>query len=182
MSTPLAIAGLVLLAAVVAALYNSLVSARLRVREAWSSIDVQLQRRASLVPNLVEVVKAYAGYERETMERVVAARAALGAASGAHAAARANAALTGALGSFFALAETYPDLKANERYAELQADLSDTENKIARARNYYNGAVEVYNTRVQTFPTLLIARPFGFAPAEFFSAGPGADEPVVVAV
>ena len=176
------IAGLGVLVAVIAALYNSLVSARLRVREAWSAIEVQLQRRASLVPNLVEVVKGYAGYERDTLERVTEARAALDGAAGARAAARANAALTGALGRFLVLAEAYPDLKANERYAQLQADLADTENKIARARNYYNGAVEIYNTRVQTFPTLLVARPFGFAPAEFFSAEPAADEAVAVAV
>lgn len=174
MSAGWVVGGLVLVAALAAALYNSLVSARLRVREAWSAIDVQLQRRASLIPNLVEVVKGYAGFERDTMTRVIEARGALGSAVGVRAAAAANAALTGALGTFFALAEAYPDLKANERYAQLQADLADTENKVARARNYYNGAVEIYNIRVQSFPMLLLAGPCGFAPAEFFAAESGA--------
>lgn len=161
-----------------AILYNSLVSARLRVREAWSAIDVQLQRRASLIPNLVEVVKGYASYERGTLQQIVEARGALSAAAGPRAAAQANAALTGALGTFFALAEAYPDLKASQRYGQLQADLADTENKIAYARNYYNGAVELYNSRVQSFPALLIASSLGFAPAEFFTAEAGAERPV----
>lgn len=166
----------VALASAVAVLYNLLVSARLRVREGWSAIDVQLQRRASLIPNLVEVVKGYAAYERGTMQQLVEARSALGAAAGAREAARANAALTGALGTLFALAEAYPDLKANERFAQLQRDLADTENLIAYARNYYNGAVELYNTRVQRFPSLLVAGLFGFSPAEFFTAEPPARE------
>jgi LemA protein len=168
------IAACVLLGGMVIVLYNGLVSARLRVREAWSAIDVQLQRRASLIPNLVEVVKGYASYERGTMMKIVEARGALGTATGPREAAQANAALTGALGAFFALAEAYPDLKANQRYAQLQTDLADTENKIAYARNYYNGAVEIYNIRVQRFPALLVAQPLGFAPAEFFNAEPGA--------
>lgn len=182
MNTAVLIAALVVLAAGVAALYNSLVSARLRVREAWSAIDVQLQRRASLIPNLVEVVKGYAGYERDTITKVVEARGALGSAAGPRAAAQANAALTGALATFFALAEAYPDLQANQRFAQLQRDLADTENKIAYARNYYNGAVEIYNVRIQRFPALLVAGSLGFAPAEFFSAEPGAERVVPVAV
>jgi LemA protein len=159
-------AGLVLLA--IAFLYNGLVRARQRVREAWSAIDVQLQRRAALIPNLVESVKGYAAYERDTLRRVVEARTALGAAAGPAAAARAYEDLSGALGTFFAFAEAYPELKASERFAQLQTDLTDTENKIAFARNYYNGAVEAYNIRVQSFPGLLVARPFAFAAAEFF--------------
>jgi LemA protein len=155
-------------------LYNGLVAARQRVREAWSSIDVQLQRRASLIPNLVQAVKGYAAYERGTLEQVVQARTALGTASGPRASARANADLSAALTTFFAVAEAYPDLKASERFAQLQADLADTENQVAFARNYYNGAVELYNTRVQSIPGALVARPFGFAPAEFFSAEAGA--------
>ena len=151
-------------------LYNGLVAARQRVREAWSSIDVQLQRRASLIPNLVEAVKGYAEYEKGTLEKVVRARAALGRASGPGAAAQANAELTSALTTFFAVAEAYPDLKATERFAQLQTDLADTENKVAFARNYYNGAVELYNIKVQSFPSLIVARLFQFAPAEFFSA------------
>ena len=168
------IALVVLLIAVGIILYNRLVGARQRVREAWSSIDVQLQRRASLIPNLVQAVKGYAEYERGTLEKVVQARTALGTASGPRASAQANAELSAALTTFFAVAEAYPDLKATERFAQLQTDLSDTENKVAYARNYYNGAVELYNTRVQTVPGVLVARPFGFAPAEFFSAEPGA--------
>ena len=164
------VVGFVLVISVIV-IYNSLVSGRLRVREAWSSIDVQLQRRASLIPNLVETVKGYAAYERETLKKLTDARSALGAASGPRAAATADAALTASLGTFFALAEAYPDLKANERFAQLQRDLADTENKIAFARNYYNGAVEIFNIRAQTFPNLLVARAFGFAPAEFFAAG-----------
>jgi LemA protein len=160
--------GVLVLVAVV--LYNGLVSARQRVREAWSAIDVQLQRRASLIPNLVESVKGYAAYERETLRRVTEARTALGTAASPTAAARANAELTNALGTFFAVAEAYPDLKANERFAQLQTDLTDTENKVAFARNYYNGAVEAYNIKVQSVPGLVVARPLGFSPAEFFTA------------
>ncbi len=171
----------VLLAAVVL-LYNGLVAAFQHVREAWSAVDVQLQRRASLIPNLVESVKGYAEYERGTMERVVSARGALGTAAGPREAARANAELTAALGTFFALAEAYPDLKANERFAQLQADLADTENKIAYARNYYNGAVEIYNVRVESFPGLLVAGPTGFKRAEFFAAESSASAPVSVSV
>jgi len=151
-------------------LYNGLVRARQRVREGWSAIEVQLQRRASLIPNLVECVRGYAEYERGTMTRIVEARGALGAAAGPGASARANDDLSTALRTFFAVAEAYPDLKASERFAQLQADLADTENKIAYARNYYNGAVETYNIKVQTVPGLLVARPFGFRSAEFFAA------------
>jgi LemA protein len=154
--------------------YNALVSARLRTREAWSAIDVQLQRRASLIPNLVESVKGYATYERETLKKVIEARGALSSAAGPRDAARANDDLSGALRSFFAVAEAYPDLKANERFAQLQRDLADTENKIAFARNYYNGAVELYNIKVQSVPGVFLAGVFGFAPAEFFVAEPQA--------
>ena len=165
-----ALVGLFAVAVAAVVLYNGLVTARQRVREGWSAIDVQLQRRSSLIPNLVEAVKGYAAYERETMTRVVEARRALGDAAGPAAAARANADLTGALHTVFALAEAYPDLKASGRFAQLQTDLADTENKIAYARNYYNGAVEAYNIKVETVPGFLIARSFRFLPAEFFSA------------
>ena len=131
---------------------------------------MQLLRRASLIPNLVESVQGYAAYERGTLKQIVEARGALGAAAGPGAAALANDNLTAALGTFFAVAEAYPDLKASERFAQLQTDLADTENRIAYARNYYNGAVETYNIRVEALPGLLIARPFGFTPAEFFAA------------
>ena len=151
-------------------LYNALVGARQRVREGWSAIEVQLKRRSSLVPNLVEVVKGAADYERGTLQRLTEARGLLGGAAGPEAAARADAVLTGALRTFLAVAEAYPELKASERFAQLQLDLADTENKIAYARNYYNGAVEIYNNRVQRFPGLIVARVCRFAPAEFFAA------------
>jgi LemA protein len=163
-------------------IYNGLVRARLRVGEAWSAVDVQLQRRASLIPNLVETVKGYAAYERDTITRVVQSRTALTSAEGPRAAAAANAELTAALGPLFALSEAYPDLKANQSYLLLQHDLRDTENKIAFARNYYNGAVEEYNTRVQSVPGLLVARPFGFGAAEFFTADEDAKAAVEVDV
>ena len=169
----LAIAG-----AGVAALYNGLVRARLRTHEAWSAIDVQLQRRSSLIPNLVEVVKGYAAHEQETLTRVMKARGALGTAAGPEAAATANDDLSGALGRLFALAEAYPDLKADTQFARLQTELADTENKVAYARNYYNGAVEIYNTRAQTIPGNLVAGLFRFLPAEFFKAGSTARLPV----
>jgi LemA protein len=158
-------------AAVLAWMYNRLVSARLRVREAWGAVDVQLQRRASLIPNLVESVQGYAAWERDTMQRVVEARGALAGATGPRGAARANDDLSRALGTLFAVAEAYPELQASERFAQLQSDLADTENRIAFARNYYNGAVETFNIRVESFPGLLVARAFGFRPADFFSAG-----------
>jgi LemA protein len=157
-------------AAAVALLYNALVRTRQRVREGWGAIDVQLQRRASLVPNLVETVRAYAEYERDTLESITQARSSLRAAPGPTAAAKANADLSLALGKLFAVAEAYPDLKASSRFAQLQADLTETENLIAFARNYYNGAVEAHNIRVESFPGLIVARMFGFLPAEFFAA------------
>ena len=155
-------------------LYNGLVSARFRVREAWSAIDVQLQRRASLIPNLVDTVKGYASFERDTLMKVTEARSALGTATGPRAVAKASDDLGGALRRLIAVAEAYPELKANERFAQLQADLADTENKIAYARNYYNGAVEAYNIKTQSLPGVLIARATGFAPVEFFTAEAGA--------
>ena len=172
MGTSAALIALGVVVLILVLVYNGLVSARLRVREAWSAIDVQLQRRASLIPTLVESVKGYAEYERETLRKVVEARNALGGASGPRAAAAANDQLTGALTTFFALAEAYPDLKANERFAQLQRDLTDTENKIAYARNYYNGAVETYNIKVESVPGVLIAGPLRFVRAEFFGEEP----------
>ncbi len=160
--------------------YNGLVRARLRVQEAWSAVEVQLQRRAALIPNLVETVKGYAAHERGTLESVTRARAALQSASTPAAAAEANNQLTQTLRSLFAVAEAYPDLKANQDFLHLQQELSDTEDKVAYARNYYNGAVETYNGRVQTVPTMFIAGPFGFRPAEFFAAEPEAREPLRV--
>jgi len=160
----------VVLGFVLVGMYNGLVSARLRVKEAWSGIDVQLKRRASLIPNLVETVKGYAAHERETLESVTRARAMLDNAGTAQQAGQANNMLTQALRSLFAVAEAYPDLKANQNFLELQRELTDTEEKISYARQFYNRNVLNYNTRLQTFPTVLIGGMFGFQPEEFFEA------------
>ena len=174
---------LVVVAVVVLAvltMYNGLVRARLRVREAWSAVEVQLQRRADLIPNLVETVKGYVAHERGTLESVTRARAALQSASGPAQAAEANNQLTQTLRSLFAVAEAYPELRASANFQQLQQDLEETEDKVAYARNYYNGAVEQYNGKVQTVPTLFIAGPFGFRPAEFFTGSADSQAPVRV--
>jgi LemA protein len=164
------VAAIVLLGVVVLMMYNGLVRARLRVREAWSAIQVQLQRRASLIPNLVETVKGYASHERGTLEQVTQARAALQSAGSPAQAAEANNVLTGALRTLFAVAEAYPDLKANQNFLALQRDLADTEDKISYARTYYNANVRQYNERVHTIPTAIIAGMFGFHSEQFFQA------------
>ena len=150
--------------------YNQLVRARNQVREAWSGIDVQLGRRAGLIPNLVETVRGYAHHERQTFEHVIRARGALQAAGSAHDAANANEALSYALSRLFAVVESYPQLRASETFRRLQTELSDIEEKIAYARQFYNRTVFDYNTRVHTVPLLVIARTFDFPPAEFFEA------------
>ncbi len=163
-------------------LYNRFVRLRVRSDEAWSDIDVQMKRRYDLIPNLIETVKGYATHEREAFENVTKARAAaMGAQSiGDHA--KAENMLTGALKSLFAVAEAYPDLKANQNFLELQRELSDTENKIQAARRFYNGNVRDLNTAVQTFPSNLIAGMFGFGKRDFFDLdeNPEAREPVKV--
>jgi LemA protein len=151
-------------------LYNGLVTSRMHVRESWSGIDVHLKRRSSLIPNLVETVKGYAAHEREVFENVTKARAALMSAGDAKAAAEANNQLTGALKTLFAVAENYPQLRASENFMQLQKELSDIEAKIAYARQFYNSNVMSYNTRIQIFPNVLVAGPFGFKPADFFAA------------
>jgi LemA protein len=165
--------GIVLVVVVVVLLwgisvYNNLVRGRNRVREAWSGIDVQLRRRASLVPNLVETVRGYAAHERGVFEAVARARSALQQAGGAAASASANTALSQALGHLFAVAEAYPQLRASESFTSLQRDLGDTEDKIAFARQFYNRNVLDFNTRVEAFPGNLVASTLGFSPAEFF--------------
>ncbi|MGE0060194.1 MAG: LemA family protein [Dehalococcoidia bacterium] len=160
----------VVLGFVLVGMYNGLVAGRLRVKEAWSGIDVQLKRRLSLIPNLVETVKGYASHERETLEAVTRARSMLDNAGTAQQAAQANNMLTQALRSLFAVSEAYPDLKANQNFLELQRELSDTEEKISYARQFYNRNVLSYNTKLQTFPTVLIGGMFGFQPEEFFEA------------
>ena len=148
--------------------YNDLVRSKKRVQEAWSGIDVQLRRRASLLPNLVEVVKGYANHEREVFEEVARARGALQQGGGAGQAANANNMLNQALLRLFAVVENYPQLRASDNFLSLRSDLSDTEEKIAYARQFYNRNVLDYNTRIDTYPDTLIARTFNFLPAEFF--------------
>jgi LemA protein len=158
----------VLIGFILVGMYNGLVRSRNRVKEAWSGIDVQLRRRASLVPNLVETVKGYAAHERETFEEVTRARAQLENASGAADSAAANNMLTGALRHLFAVAEAYPELQAAENFRDLQRELSDIEEKIAFSRQFYNSNVLDYNNRIQTVPTVFIAGMFGFTREEFF--------------
>lgn len=148
--------------------YNSLVRLKNQMQEAWSDIDVQLKRRHSLIPNLVETVKGYATHEREAFESVTAARAKALGAQTPHEKAQAENMLSSTLKSIFAISENYPDLKANTNFLELQRELSDTENKIQASRRFYNGMVRDYNTATQTVPTNLVASMFGFGPAEFF--------------
>lgn len=152
------------------ATYNNLVTLRNRVREAWSQIDVQLKRRSSLIPNLVETVKGYAKHEKEVFENVTKARSALMGAGNPHEAADANNMLTGALKSLFAVAEAYPELKASENFKQLQEEISDTETKVAASRQFYNTNVLDYNNTLEMMPTALIANMFGFQKSEFFQA------------
>lgn len=151
--------------------YNGLVALRQRVNQAFGDIDVQLKQRHDLIPNLVETVKAYAGHERETLDAVVQARQLALGAQGATAQSGAEQALTGALGRLFALAEAYPDLKANGNFQQLQTDLSDIENKLAAARRFFNNSVSEYNAAIESFPAALFAKNFGFAHREFFDVG-----------
>ena len=151
-------------------MYNGLVRSRNRVREAWSGIDVQLRRRASLIPNLVETVKGYAAHERETFEEVTRARSMVEQAGDAKSAAEANNMLTGALRHLFAVAENYPQLQASQNFMDLQQELSDIEEKIAFARQFYNTNVLSYNNGIQTFPNAVMAGMFNFLPAEYFQA------------
>jgi LemA protein len=151
-------------------LYNTLISARLRVREAFSQIDVQLKRRTDLIPNLVETVKGYAKHERATLEKVTELRTDLMKAKGPEQKAEVNNMLTDALKSIFAVAEAYPDLKASDNFKELQQELEDTEDKIAYSRQFYNSTVLDYNTKLQVFPNVLFAKLLNFHPAEFFAA------------
>jgi len=164
------VAVLVIIGFIMIGMYNGLVRGRNRVREAWSGIDVQLKRRASLVPNLVETVRGYAEHERETFEEVTRARSAVEQAGTVADAAQANNMLTGALRHLFAVAENYPQLQAAEGFRQLQTELADIEEKIAFSRQFYNTNVLDYNNRIQTVPTVFIANMFGFRAEEFFEA------------
>lgn len=161
-------------------LYNSLISARLRVHEAFSQIDVQLKRRADLIPNLIETVKGYAKHEKETLTKVTELRTDLLNAKSPEKKAEVNNQITDALKSIFAVAESYPDLKASENFKTLQEELQDTEDKIAYSRQFYNTNVLDYNTKLQIFPNVLFAKILNFKPAEFFGASEGDKKPVKV--
>ena len=154
-------------------MYNRLVKLRNRVEAGWSQIDVQLKRRYDLIPNLVETVKGYAAHERGTLEAVVQARNAAVSAQGPAAQAQAEGMLQGALRQLFALAEAYPDLKANQNFQQLQAELSDLENKIAASRRFFNNAAAEYNATRESFPAVLFAQSLGFGPQEFFNLEEG---------
>ncbi len=161
-----------LAALAVIGLYNGLVKRRTTVKEAWSGIQVQLKRRYDLIPNLIETVKGYRQHERDVLEQVTLARTRCLDAQGVKAQANAEQALGLALKNLFAVAENYPDLKANVNFLELQKQLADVEEQLQLARRYYNGTVRDYNIAVQTFPGLLVAGFFSFASAEFFEGAP----------
>lgn len=159
---------LVLLGVFVWALYNGLVTAKMRVDEAWSQIDVQLKRRADLIPNLVETVKGYAKHEKTVFEEVTKARSALMGAKSPADKADANNMLASALKSILAVAEAYPQLRASENFKSLQENLTDTEDKVSYSRQFYNNVVMDYNTSLKVFPNVILAPTFGFKAAEFF--------------
>ena len=173
--------GLVVLAVLyLVFLYNGLVRLRNRIEAAWAQIDVQLRRRYDLIPNLVETVKGYAAHERETLDSVTKARAAAESATGpADQAAKENV-LTQSLRSLIAVSEAYPDLKANQNFLSLQEELSATEGRIAYARQYYNDTVQRYNTKIQSFPAVVLAGALRFQPREYFEADDTSRGPVNV--
>ena len=155
------------------AIYNGLIKLKNRTDEAWSDIDVQLKRRYDLIPNLIETVKGYAAHEKEVFEKVTEARTSAMSATAPADKTQAENMLSGALKSLFAVAEAYPDLKANQNFLELQRELTDTENKIMAARRFYNGNVRDFNTKLQIFPTNIIAGILKFTKREFFEAEEG---------
>jgi len=161
-------------------IYNVLIKLKNRVEEAWSDIEVQLKRRYNLIPNLVETVKGYAAHEKEVFEKVTQARSQAMQAQTLHEKAQAENMLSQTLKSLFALSENYPDLKANQNFLELQRELIDTEDKIQAARRFYNGNVRDFNTKIESFPSNLVAKIFNFKKREFFEAESSAREPVKV--
>ncbi|MCU1462987.1 MAG: LemA family protein [Acidimicrobiales bacterium] len=170
----------VLLLLIVGGMYNGLVRLRNRVAAAWAQIDVQLRRRYDLIPNLVETVKGYASHEKGTFEAVTQARANAISAQGPAEQAQAENVISGALKSLFAVAEAYPDLKANQNFLALQEELTATEGRIAYARQFYNDNVQKLNTKIQTVPTNILANMFGFTPHEYFEADDTSRGPVKV--
>jgi len=161
-------------------LYNNLVKLRNTIEGAWAQIDVQLKRRSDLIPNLVETVKGYATHEKETLDAVIRARNAASAASGPADQAQAEGMVTAALRQVFALSEAYPDLKANQSFLSLQEELAGTEGRISYARQYYNDTVLRYNTKIQTFPAVVIANAMQFKEREYFEADDASRGPVDV--
>lgn len=171
MNTTYIIIGLIVIIGVyVWGVYNGFVTARMRIKEAFSHIDVQLKRRTDLIPNLVETVKGYVKHEKELLENITKARSAVMSAKSVEGKAEASNMLSDTLKSLFAVAENYPTLKANENFLKLQEELSDTENKIAYSRQFYNSSVLDYNTKIAVFPSSVIASSFNFKPEEFFAA------------
>jgi LemA protein len=176
----IALGVIAIIAVYVIFIYNGLVSARQMAQEAWSGIDVQLKRRADLIPNLIETVKGYAAHEKGTLEEVVKLRNQAQAVPAGDVAGRAQAEgmLSQALGKLFALAEAYPDLKANQNFAELQTSLETIESEIQMSRRYYNGSARDLNIKVESFPSNLIAGPFGFSKRDYFEITNEADRAV----
>jgi len=175
------LAVVVLLGFFLVAMYNSLVQLRVRADSAWSDIDVQLKRRHDLIPNLVETVKGYAAHEKGTFENIAKYRSMAMQATGPADKAVAENQLTGALKSLFAVAENYPQLQASQEFTQLQNSLSQTEDAIQNSRRYYNAVVRDLNTKIQSFPTNILAGMFGFQQRQFFEVGEAADrEPVAV--
>jgi LemA protein len=170
-STVIVLAVIVVAVLWVVTVYNGLVSMRQRVNQAFADIDVQVRQRHDLIPNLVETVKGYAAHERGTLDEVVKARNAAISAQGPTQQAAAENMLSGALRQLFALSEAYPDLKASTNFQQLQAELSDLENKIAASRRFFNNAVQEYNSGIQRFPAALFASAFGFTPQTFYDLG-----------
>jgi len=160
--------------------YNGLVKLKNRVESAWAQIEVQLNRRHDLIPNLVETVKGYASHEQETLQQVISARNAAVAATSPAEQATAEKAVSGALANVFALSEAYPDLKANQNFLALQEELTSSEDRVAYARQYYNDAVNQYNTKIESFPAVFIAKRAGFGERQYFQAEGDARGPVQV--
>lgn len=171
MSSMVVLGILVALIAYVVFIYNGLVQLRQKVNQAFADIDVQLKMRHDLIPNLIETVKGYAAHEKSTFDAVIKARNAAMSAQGTAQVAQAENMLTGALKGLIALAEAYPDLKASANFQQLQAELSDVENKIAAARRFFNNAVQEYNTSIEQFPAVLFAASLGFSKRDFFDLG-----------
>lgn len=171
---------LAVIALIIWSVYNGLITAKVRVSEALSEIDVQLKRRTDLIPNLIETVKGYAAHEKQIFEDVAQARSMLMSAKGVEQKDQANNQLTQSLKSLFAISENYPALRATENFSKLQDELTDTEDKIAYSRQFYNGNVMDYNTRLKVFPNVFLAKMFTMQPAEFFGASKQDSQPVTV--